>query len=891
MAEYATLREGAPSQLQSPLLDVVWKPDADFLQPSPYQLFMDHLWHEARSSKPSIVARVQQFPAAFGVEPSERVLIVVRDEPTAAIARITQSFETMASRPVLKANLGDIASRSFQNNTRVVLLIEVETPLLMQMTLVEMQAIKNVVSRARRTLWVTGGYLLRAPRPNMSIAFGFLRTMRLEQYPNEFGVLDIDYLNTSAELVGQAMISVLSSLGKKQRSDEEFILCSGMLYKDEVELEVLPVGLNAKDVNALAGKNASRGSRSCLEFTGVVRAIGDSVTELRPGDRAVVMAPRHFSTLVRVPLSCYYKLLPHENHLQMATVLLALAMALYALRHRACLHSKESVLIHSATGGLGQAAIRVANLIGATIFATAGTEEKRKYLHEVLGVAPDHIFASRDTPFVAGIMRETAGRGVDVVLNSLPGDLLRASWRCMAEFGRFVEVGKTDIADAGRLDMDVFGRSTNFSAFDLTDLYYSNDMGQNHIWSNPLPDLVFDPKAGEAENVLKVMPDRYGTKLSSFKTYLMVGCLGGIGRHFSWWMMGRGARSFIFIGRSGTDKKAASLLIDGLERAGARVKVIRGDVGNPDVAAAAVKGAESPIGGVIQAAMSLKESLFSEMDVSDWHLGLRSKVKGTWNLHRSLDAHKDQLDFFVMTSSITGSIGQATEGNYCAANGFLDTFARYRCCLGLPAKSIALGAIKGIGYFAKHPKVEKILLWQGFQAIDGEGVLQLVDLAISGCQDQPEDITAPTANPVFLTGLDVENPVQRVLEDPRVSSLAPARSGTIGSKHDAVSGMAGGMPKPIAAALSKGNGRALYTSVERVVADKLAALVQTPPEQVMARTKLLDIGMDSMLAVEARQQATLGIEIPTTEFMASTATVGEIGRKVAEGLGFNYAKN
>lgn len=440
------------------------------------------------------------------------------------------------------SQLADVDSKTVQCGTIVVALIELEKPVLSNLTHDEMQAVKAMNKRAGTMLWITGGDLLGATRPNMSIGLGLFRTMRLEHHPTKFGILDVDHPRTSAELIGQSIADVLLVLKLQPRGDDEFILLNGLLYvsrmvprtflnsslasrrdhktiqiprselgaaqlairrpgnvstvhlqqcqraldrmrKDEVELEVLAVGLNAKDLYTLMGRVDTRDWTTSLECTGTVRSVGEGVSNLHPGDRVVVMAPQKFSTLMRVPLSCCCKLLAYESHLEMATVPVVLSSALYALQHRAQLRPHESVLIHSATGGLGQAAIQVARMAGADVFATAGTEEKRRYLHEVLGVARNHIFGSHDTSFLADIMRETAGRGVDVILNSLSGDLLHAGWSCMAEFGRFIEVGKKDVTEAGSLDMSVFGRAASFSAFDLTDLYYSKNPAQNRVWS------------------------------------------------------------------------------------------------------------------------------------------------------------------------------------------------------------------------------------------------------------------------------------------------------------------------------------------------------------------------------------------------------------------------
>ena len=142
----------------------------------------------------------------------------------------------------------------------------------------------------------------------------------------------------------------------------------------------------------------------------------------------------------------------------------------------------QTVLVHSGAGAFGQATIVLALKRGATVYTTVSTEEKKDYLVRELDLPRENIFQSRDVSFVEGVMSATNGKGVDVVVNSLTGDLLLASWRCCADFGRFVEVGKRDIVDAGKLDMDIFTRNVTFTAFDLTELYYHNDQFYRDIW-------------------------------------------------------------------------------------------------------------------------------------------------------------------------------------------------------------------------------------------------------------------------------------------------------------------------------------------------------------------------------------------------------------------------
>lgn len=166
------------------------------------------------------------------------------------------------------------------------------------------------------------------------------------------------------------------------------------------------------------------------------------------------------------------ELLPGEEFTLIATLPTIYSSALYAVRDRAQLRAGESILVHSGAGAFGTAAIILAQRAGAVVYTTAGSEERRNFLIDQLGIPPTHIWNSRDDSFVAGLHAVTKGKGVNVIINSLTGDLMHASWRCLAPFGRFVEVGKREIVDVGRLEMDVFARSTTFTAFDLSEMFF-----------------------------------------------------------------------------------------------------------------------------------------------------------------------------------------------------------------------------------------------------------------------------------------------------------------------------------------------------------------------------------------------------------------------------------
>ena len=433
-----------------------------------------------------------------------------------------------------------------------------------------------------------------------------------------------------------------------------------------VDIEVKAVSLNAKDVYAMSGRVETRYKTTGFDVSGVVTAIGSEMNKdrekspLKVGDRVVAGVPFHIGTSARVPAGCVHQLLDHEEFTVMSTLLLAYATSLYALVDRAHLRPGESVLVHAGSGGFGIAAITLAQQMGAVVYTTCGSQAKREYLINELGVAPAHIFSSRDASFVQGIMAATGRRGVDVIINSLVGDLMHDGWQsCLADFGRFVEIGKRELLDAGRLDMRAFLRNATFTAFDLSELFHAKDPFQRAVWDRlmlealqlyrsgkvrALPMEVFDVTRVSQAYRLFSNKDRVGkivismedpqarvpaapaTYLSLFdpdKVYLLIGCLGGLGRSLSRWMMTRGARNFVFLGRSGADKPSAQQLVSRLEQNGATVGVVRGDVSQAaDVIAAvsACLATGQQIGGVVQAAMGLSEALFTRMPNEAWYV-------------------------------------------------------------------------------------------------------------------------------------------------------------------------------------------------------------------------------------------------------------------------------
>lgn len=506
------------------------------------------------------------------------------------------------------------------------------------------------------------------------------------------------------------------------------------------------------------------------------------------------------------------------------------------------------------------------------------------------------------------------------MLNSLTGDQLHATWKCCASFGRFVEIGKMDLTNAGRLEMEQFLKDTTFTAFDLSHLYHSDSERLHTLWKDLLAQVFTLYRAGKitafeplkvfdineisqayryfssrsrmgkvvislerAESTIQLQPLKHATKFDSEKSYVMVGCLGGLGRTFSRWMLSRGARKFAFLGRSGIDKPAARSLVADLEASGAVCEVVRGDVcrGADVEAVTAAAAAMGPIGGVVQAAMGLNEAIFSAMSNKYWHTGIDPKVHGSWNLLNSLkkDGRESALDFFLMTSSVSGTVGTATEANYCAGNHFLDLFSRHLRSQGIPAVAVGFGMISEVGYLHDNPEIEALLVRKGIQAIDADELIQLTDLALSS--NAKLDIAHAhddLAVAHILTGMEPHGikelrkkgfeGTQPALEDPRAYLLASALDG------DAAAAVStGGLPAEVAALVQ--SGQTLSEAVLNFVRKRFGNLVLLKFDAVDVKKPLAQYGMDSMIGAEFRIwfYQSMQVDVPLVELLGSSCTV------------------
>lgn len=237
------------------------------------------------------------------------------------------------------------------------------------------------------------------------------------------------------------------------------------LSPDEVEIQIEASALNHRDVLASLGKVPYRFDG--LDCAGVISAVGSNISDLVPNDRVCALAAGAFATVVRCPASCVVKI-PEKVAFKVAASLPVISTTVvHSLMNVARLQKDDSILIHAAAGGVGQVAIMISRSIGAEVFATVGSASKKKFLMSRYGLSEDHIFNSRDTSFEKDIMIATARKGVDVALSSVSAEVLRATWRCLAPFGRFVDISKADMLSNNKLEMQPFLQNRTYSAVDI----------------------------------------------------------------------------------------------------------------------------------------------------------------------------------------------------------------------------------------------------------------------------------------------------------------------------------------------------------------------------------------------------------------------------------------
>ncbi|OBL02515.1 polyketide synthase [Mycobacterium sp. 1245499.0] len=504
----------------------------------------------------------------------------------------------------------------------------------------------------------------------------------------------------------------------------------------EIEVAVTSSTVNFADVLVAFGRYPTlEGYQQRLggDFAGVVTAVGPDVTEHQVGDRVGGMSRNGCWGTFVIADARHAVTLPPEVPLEdAAAVPTAAATAWYGLHDLARISPTDKVLIHSGTGGVGQAAIAIARAVGCQIFATAGSPQRRKLLRD-MGI--EYVYDSRSTEFADQIRTDTQGYGVDVVLNSLPGAAQRAGIELLAVGGRFIELGKRDIYGDTHLGLFPFRRNLSLFAVDLALLTFSHPQTVRRLLSTvyqrtaagelPMPSTTHYPirdaaaavrlvaAAGHTGKVVldvsragssvAVVPPDTVRPFRSGGAYIITGGIGGLGLFLAGQMAARdaGCGRIVLNSRSQPDERAREA-IERLRAAGADIAVECGDVAEPETAERLVACATAtglPVRGVLHAAAVVEDATLANVTDELIDRCWAPKAYGAWNLHQALREEDTgrPLDWFCAFSSAAALVGSPGQGAYAAANSWLDAFAYWRRARGLPATSIAWGAWSEVG--------------------------------------------------------------------------------------------------------------------------------------------------------------------------------------------------
>ncbi|OBI51545.1 type I polyketide synthase [Mycobacterium sp. E787] len=483
------------------------------------------------------------------------------------------------------------------------------------------------------------------------------------------------------------------------------------LAPGQVRVAVAAVGVNFRDVLVALGMYPGGGQLGA-EGAGVVTGVGPGVTGVAVGDSVmgllgVVGSEAVVDERLVVPVP------PDLPLVEAAGVPVVFLTALYGLSVLAGLRTGERVLVHTATGGVGMAAVQLARHWGAEVFATA-SRGKWETLR-AMGFDDDHIGDSRTLEFEEKFRAATGGRGFDVVLNSLAGEFTDASLRLLAPGGRFIEMGKTDLRDPAAIAGQYPGAA--YRAFDLMEAGPERTAAMlaevlrllRDGAVRPLPLKTFDVRCAAAAyrfvssarhigKVALTIPDGPAGVLSGSGgglaggSVLITGGTGMAGSALARHLVERyGVARVVLVSRAGADAPGAAELVGRLEDAGARVSVVACDVADREAVAGmlAQLPADYPLRAVVHAAGVLDDGLISSLTADRVDAVLRAKVDGVWNLH---ELTKDlNLSAFVVFSSMAGIVGTPGQANYAAANSFLDGLVAHRRAGGLPGLSVAWG--------------------------------------------------------------------------------------------------------------------------------------------------------------------------------------------------------
>ncbi|KAL3481312.1 KR domain-containing protein [Aspergillus californicus] len=610
----------------------------------------------------------------------------------------------------------------------IIVLDDFSSPVLAEVSDGEWENIQALVLKSPSTLWVTQGAQFQVTNPNNALVNGLSRSIRAESPAVRLITLDVEaqapqrnspwrrlgdcrawwYLACEQDFkelsldhataprkntqsmhdigrhvqLGVRHVGTLNSLQLCEVPGED-----PLLLPDQVEIEVHATGLDFKDVAVSTGLVPGDDHALGFEAAGIVTRVGPNVHGFQTGDKIVFMDRGAFTNRARIS----YKRVHHVA----AALPVVFVTAILALVNIAGLSKGQSVLIHSGAGGVGIAAIQLSQYLGAEIYVTAGSEEKRHFLQERFNIRPSHVFSSRTTDFARGLLARTEGRGVDVILYSATGEFLDETRRTCADGGIMVDIGRG--LCKRRLPSAPFERNCSVKAFDLIHSQISDDLVQSllaHAFGlfqeqqiqviHPMRifayadirdafhhlstgrhvgKIVVANRPVDQGSSLSVRPAPPAPVVRSDRAYLITGGLHGVCGTLALYLALRGARSIVVLSRSGCSTSRAEGVVGACRELGCAVTVVEGDVTSYQSVKDPFLQSPLPVCGLIHGSMVLLDTPYELMNANTSRNCIAPKVQGAWNLHQAAADLSLELDLFTPLSSISGVIGQRGQAN------------------------------------------------------------------------------------------------------------------------------------------------------------------------------------------------------------------------------------
>ncbi|BAZ53637.1 beta-ketoacyl synthase [Nostoc sp. NIES-4103] len=655
---------------------------------------------------------------------------------------------------------------------------------------------------------------------------------------------------------------------------------------DEVEIQVRATGLNFLDVVAALGlipKEVDGVSQQHLlemdsfgrECAGEIVAVGERVTGLKVGDSVIAMADGSFSQYVIV--NAQFVTLKPDNlsFEEAASIPVNFLTAYYALHHVAQISAGDRILIHAAAGGTGMAAVQIAKLAGAEVFATA-SPPKWEALRK-MGVK--HIMNSRNVDFAEQVMEITHDEGVNVVFNSLTsGDFITKSLSVVSPQGRFVEIGKRGVWDSSQVAQ--VRPDVSYWVVDLV----RESQKQPELIQLMLQELLSKFSSGllqppllkifaiadaisafrymqQAKHIGKIVVTQTAQpthtitstplKFREDGTYLITGGLGGLGLLVARWMVEQGAKHLVLVSRRPPDDAAASKLAQ-LRAAGTQVIVAQADVSEYTEITRVlndIKQSTPPLAGIIHSVGVLSDGVLQNQSWSSFEQVMAPKVQGAWYLHQL--TKNQPLDFFVMFSSAASLLGSPGQGNHSAANAFLDGLAHYRKAMGLSGLSIHWGAVAEIGEAAERG-ADIRAQQSGMGAIAPDQVIKALELILSN-----------TATEVGVVPIDWSAWQDKVVKWPFLAEWENATSTTVTQNEQLLE------------KLKRIQGNERENILITYLQNEIAQVLGMKTAEIDAKQPLNLMGIDSLMAVELRNRIKTKLEadVPITKFIEGDSIV------------------